>query len=60
MASTSHPEFNEHTEGLDVAKAFPESIRGKTVIVTGVNKHGIGYTTAEAFVGLANSAPRFL
>jgi hypothetical protein len=50
MTATSHPEFNAQTEGLEVAKAFAEEIRGKTVLVTGVNRAGIGFTTAEAFV----------
>lgn len=50
MAATSHPEFNDHTESLDVAKAFSEAIHGKTVVVTGVNRKGIGFATSEAFV----------
>jgi hypothetical protein len=53
MATTTHPEFNEHTEGIDVAKAFADGIRGKTVVITGVNRGGIGFGTAEAFVRLA-------
>jgi hypothetical protein len=50
MTATSHPEFNDQTEGLEVAKAFAEVIRGKTVIVTGVNLAGIGFATSEAIV----------
>ena len=50
MASTSRSDFNDQTEALDVAKTFVEGIRGKTVIVTGANRDGIGFTTAEAFV----------
>lgn len=50
MTATSHPEYNDQTEGLEVAKAFAEGIRGKTVVVTGVNREGIGFTTAQAFV----------
>ena len=53
MASTTHPEFNATTEALDVAKAFAAEVRGKTVIVTGVNRGGIGFTTAQAFVRFA-------
>ncbi|KIX03384.1 uncharacterized protein Z518_06936 [Rhinocladiella mackenziei CBS 650.93] len=49
MTTTTHPEYNENTEALDVAKAFPEAIRGKAIIVTGVNRKGIGFTTAQAF-----------
>ncbi|TVY27548.1 putative oxidoreductase [Lachnellula hyalina] len=49
MTATTHPEFNDKTEALEVASAFAERIRGKTILVTGVNRGGIGYTTAEAF-----------
>ena len=52
MTATSHPEFNAQTEGLEVSKAFAEAIRNTTVIVTGVNHGGIGFTTAEAIVGV--------
>lgn len=52
MTVTTHPEFNADTEALEVAKAFPESIRGRTIIVTGVNRSGIGFTTSQAFVRL--------
>ena len=50
MPSTTYPEFNATTEGLEVARAFPAAIRGKTVIVTGVNIKGIGFSTAQALV----------
>lgn len=50
MTTTTHAEFNDKTEGTEVAKAFAETIRGKTILVTGVNRGGIGFTTAEAFV----------
>jgi NAD(P)-dependent dehydrogenase (short-subunit alcohol dehydrogenase family) len=49
MATTTHAEFDKQTEAFTVAAAFPESIKGRTVIITGVNKQGIGYSTAEAF-----------
>jgi hypothetical protein len=52
MTATSYPEFDHQTEGLDVAKAFGESIRGKTVIVTGVNRGGVGFSTADALVSV--------
>ena len=57
MTATTHSEFTAKTEALDVAKAFPDSIRGKTIIVTGVNKGGIGFTTAQAF---ASQSPAHL
>lgn len=50
MATTAHPEFNEKTEALEVAEAFASGIRGKTVLVTGVNLGGIGFSTSQAFV----------
>ena len=55
MAATTHPEFNANTEGVEVVKAFPSQIRNKSVIITGVNRGGIGFSTAQALV----SAPYF-
>lgn len=52
MVSTTYPEFNDNTEALEVASAFAKNIRGKTVLVTGVNKDGLGFSAAEAFVSL--------
>uniref|UniRef100_A0A8H7KF29 Ketoreductase (KR) domain-containing protein n=1 Tax=Bionectria ochroleuca TaxID=29856 RepID=A0A8H7KF29_BIOOC len=54
MATMTHPEFNANTEGIEVAKAFADSVRGKTIIVSGVNRNGIGFTTAQA---LASQSP---
>jgi NAD(P)-dependent dehydrogenase (short-subunit alcohol dehydrogenase family) len=50
MAATTHTKFNANTEALDVAKEFAAGIRGRTVIVTGVNRNGIGFSTSQAFV----------
>lgn len=50
MTGTTYPDFNNETEGMDVAKTFADRVRGRTVLVTGVNLKGIGFTTAEAFV----------
>ena len=50
MATTTHPEFGMHTEAKAVAEAFPDRVKGKTIIVTGANRKGIGYATAEGFV----------
>ena len=52
MTATTYPAFHATTEGAEVAKAFAEGIRGKTILVTGVNLKGIGFSAAEAFVGL--------
>ncbi|KAK3686470.1 hypothetical protein LTR37_019789 [Vermiconidia calcicola] len=49
MAFVTHPKFDANTEGLEVAKAFSAEIRGKTVLVTGVNRGGIGFSTSHAF-----------
>ncbi|KAI9706296.1 MAG: hypothetical protein M1820_004871 [Bogoriella megaspora] len=57
MSTTTHPNFNNETEGLEVAKAFAGQIRGKTILVTGVNLKGIGFTTAEAFIMHASQSP---
>lgn len=50
MTSTTYTEFGGKTEGLEVAEKFAGEILGKTVLVTGVNLKGIGFTTAQAFV----------
>jgi hypothetical protein len=50
MAATTHAEFSRETEALDVAASFAEQIRGKTILITGVNLKGIGFATAQAFV----------
>ena len=50
MTRTTHPEFGMHTEAKAVAQAFPDRIKGKTIIVTGANRQGVGYATAEGFV----------
>ncbi|KAL2192815.1 putative short-chain dehydrogenase [Corynascus similis CBS 632.67] len=57
MPSTSHAEFNGQTEALEVAQTFADLIRGKTIIITGVNPLGIGMATAEAF---ASQSPAHL
>lgn len=54
MPSTTHADFGHDTEALDVAKAFSSGIKGKTVIITGVNTGGLGYSAAQA---LASQAP---
>lgn len=51
MTSTTYPEFSTKTEALEVAEKFAGQIQGKTIIVTGANRDGIGFSTAQAFVG---------
>lgn len=50
MTTTTYSDFDQKTEGLEVAEKFAGEIQGKTILVTGVNKGGIGFSTAEAFV----------
>ena len=50
MTATTHPEFDQKTESLEVAEKFAGEIRGRTILVTGVNRSGIGFTTSKAFV----------
>ncbi|KAI0180808.1 putative short-chain dehydrogenase [Hypoxylon sp. FL1284] len=57
MTCTTHPEFNEATEALEVAKAFPDSVKGKTILVTGVNLRGLGFSAAQGF---ASQSPAHL
>lgn len=57
MTSTTHAEFHGKTEAITVAAAFPSLIKGRNILVTGMNKLGIGFTTAEA---LASQSPRCL
>ncbi|KAF4338915.1 double substrate-specificity short chain dehydrogenase reductase 2 [Fusarium beomiforme] len=57
MTATTFSQYTGETEGLEVAQAFPEQVSGKVVLVTGVNRGGIGYSTAEA---LASKGPSHL
>ena len=57
MTSTTNPNFTKETEASEVAAAFPQAIKDRTILITGVNKQGLGYATAEAF---ASQAPRCL
>jgi NAD(P)-dependent dehydrogenase (short-subunit alcohol dehydrogenase family) len=45
---SSHPDFGKWTEASTVATAFPEQIKGKTILITGVSPNGLGESTAEA------------
>lgn len=53
MVSTTHSEFGAATEALEVARAFADEVRGKTVLITGVSRKGLGFTTAQAFASQA-------
>ncbi|KAF1999299.1 short-chain dehydrogenase [Amniculicola lignicola CBS 123094] len=45
---TTFAEFNKQTSAKEVASSFGEFIRGRNVVITGVNPDGIGYGIAEA------------
>lgn len=50
MASVTYAEFGANTEGVEVTKAFADGVSGKTVLVTGGNKNGLGFSAAHALV----------
>ncbi|KAK2594745.1 hypothetical protein QQS21_007543 [Conoideocrella luteorostrata] len=57
MPSTTHTKFGANTEGREVAQAFSGGIRGKTVLITGGNRLGLGFSAAEA---IASQSPEHL
>ncbi|CRG87868.1 hypothetical protein PISL3812_04889 [Talaromyces islandicus] len=57
MALPTVADFGPNTDASDVAAAFPTSVKGRTFLITGVNKLGVGYATA---VALASQSPRRL
>lgn len=48
------PSFDSSTSAIKVAAAFPESIRGKTILITGASPNSLGLATA---VALASQQP---
>lgn len=50
MASVTHAEFGANTEGVEVVKAFADAVRGKTILVTGANLNGLGFSAIRALV----------
>ena len=50
-------QFDKETQATEVAAAFPDAIRDRTILITGVNKAGIGFATAQAF---ATRSPKLL
>jgi NAD(P)-dependent dehydrogenase (short-subunit alcohol dehydrogenase family) len=57
MTSTTVADFGAKTDAATVASTFSSSIKGRTILITGVNKLGVGYATAQA---LASQSPRSL
>ncbi|CAI4214045.1 unnamed protein product [Parascedosporium putredinis] len=45
---TSHSSYGPNTTATEVALAFKDQIKGKTVVITGVSPNGIGAATALA------------
>ncbi|KAF2015068.1 short chain dehydrogenase/ reductase-like protein [Aaosphaeria arxii CBS 175.79] len=54
---TTHPEWNQETGGLEVAKAFSDQIQGRNVLITGVSPESIGSSTA---IAVASQSPSVL
>jgi NAD(P)-dependent dehydrogenase (short-subunit alcohol dehydrogenase family) len=57
MTSTTIADFGAKTEASAVASTFSASIKGRTILITGVNKLGVGYAIVQA---LASQSPRHL
>lgn len=55
--STLSSYINPKTTALELAARYPEAIKDRTFLITGVNPLGLGYATAEA---LASQSPRLL
>lgn len=53
----SHPEWGFDTTASEVTDAFPLSIKGKTILITGVSLGGLGGATAKA---LAAHSPHLM
>ncbi|KAF7302795.1 Short-chain dehydrogenase/reductase family protein [Mycena kentingensis (nom. inval.)] len=53
FSNMSFPIFNFNSTAEDVASAFAEQIKGKTVLVTGTALTSIGFTTARAIAQYA-------
>nr|GAT59771.1 short-chain dehydrogenase/reductase family protein [Mycena chlorophos] len=52
MAS-ANPVFTETTTAAEVAEAFAEQVKGKTVLITGTSVKGLGFATARALAKYA-------
>ncbi|KAL2415813.1 Short-chain dehydrogenase TIC 32, chloroplastic [Exophiala dermatitidis] len=54
---TSNPQYGQETTATEVAKAFANEIRGKTVVIVGVSPQSLGESMALA---LASQSPALL
>jgi FlaA1/EpsC-like NDP-sugar epimerase len=46
---TSESSYHKYSSGIEIAQAYAENIKGKTVLITGVSTGGIGEAIARAF-----------
>ena len=53
---TTNQQWGSLTVAPTVAAVFSESIKGRTILITGVNRTGLGYATANAFASQSPSA----
>ncbi|KAF2709906.1 retinol dehydrogenase 13 [Pleomassaria siparia CBS 279.74] len=53
----THPEWNQETGGLEVARAFSEQIHGKNVLITGVSPESIGSSISHS---IASQSPNLV
>ena len=60
MAATTYSNFGADTEATEVATAFESSIKDQTVLVTGVNLNGIGFSTSQAIVSTEAAATIYI
>lgn len=44
-----NPSYGRDSSGIDIAQAHASSIKGKTALITGVSRSGIGEAVAKAF-----------
>ncbi|EXJ67994.1 uncharacterized protein A1O5_08609 [Cladophialophora psammophila CBS 110553] len=44
----SHPEYDQYTTATEVARAFSEDVRGKTVVIVGVSPQSLGESMTTA------------
>lgn len=49
--TVTHSDYTEETTGSTVTAAFAGQVKGKTIVVTGVNAGGIGGATVRALAG---------
>lgn len=51
----TNPQWGFNTTAQTVAAAFPDAIANRNILITGVNRSGLGYATAAAFASQSPS-----